>query len=371
MAPPTVRLAGLVCALLVSGARGATAADPREPPRLYLHAFQSGTIQAIDTASGRTLLSIPVADAAAPPGLAIRRDGKELFVLDDGGADRSGRLRTIDAATGRVLRTLAVRDRSLANGPASGLHLTRDGRWLLVPTYDPASAAHGVRRVDARSGRSWPLGLSDRRCETPALESAPDGAVLEACGRGISELVPHAGAVGEYERGRAVETDPGVIAALAVPDGGGDLWAIARAPMSVAWRLLRWRRGTGALEARDVVELFARSVDGASSPPLLALRADGGELALARGTRLVREGGLDRPVAGPVTEVALPGEAVALAYPSAGSGLYVVCEAGDGAGGNDARLVLVPGGSASPPVSRPLRGIRGNGPFLARLAPAP
>jgi YVTN family beta-propeller protein len=114
------RLAAILSAaapfLLASGI--ATAA-----PKAYVGNFADNTVSVLDTAAGKIVATIPVAQG--PHGMAITNDGRTVFVAGDG----SSSLSVIDTATDKVVKTVEV-----GKAP-NGVSLTPDGKLLLVTVY--------------------------------------------------------------------------------------------------------------------------------------------------------------------------------------------------------------------------------------------
>lgn len=92
--------------------------------KAYVGNFADNTVSVIDTAAGKVIATIPVAQG--PHGMAITRDGRTVYVTGDGSSSMSA----IDTATDRVVKTVEV-----GKSP-NGLALTPDGRLILVAVYD-------------------------------------------------------------------------------------------------------------------------------------------------------------------------------------------------------------------------------------------
>ena len=117
---------------------------------LYLNAFRSRKLIAIDPTTGRIENSIDVDDAGGL-GAAVTSDGKTILTVDGSGKSR---LRMFNAATLEPIAEDAFDYRVLGRGPT--VHLTADDRWLLVKTHDDAAAATGVRVFDVKNRRFLP-----------------------------------------------------------------------------------------------------------------------------------------------------------------------------------------------------------------------
>lgn len=100
--------------------------------RLYLTAFQSGFVSAIDPTSGHALRQIPI-EQGDHAGIAISPDGKRLYIVD-GLSPENGRLRVFDTTTWQVIHSELVPDRALLLG-GNSITLSPNGRWLLVDHY--------------------------------------------------------------------------------------------------------------------------------------------------------------------------------------------------------------------------------------------
>jgi YVTN family beta-propeller protein len=92
-------------------------------PKAYVGNFADNTVGVIDTSSGNTIATIPV--ATGPHGMAISRDGSTVYVAGDG----SSSLNVIDTASDRVIKTIEVGQKP------NGITLTPDGKLLLVTVY--------------------------------------------------------------------------------------------------------------------------------------------------------------------------------------------------------------------------------------------
>jgi len=92
-------------------------------PKAYVGNFADNTVSVIDTAAGKVVATIPVAQG--PHGMAITRDGRTVYVAGDG----SSSLSVIDTAADKVVKTIEV-----GKAP-NGIALTPDGKLLLVTVY--------------------------------------------------------------------------------------------------------------------------------------------------------------------------------------------------------------------------------------------
>jgi YVTN family beta-propeller protein len=113
------RLARLLLAAPVVLASGIAAAAPKA----YVGNFADSTVSVLDTAAGKIVATIPVAQG--PHGMAISQDGRTVYVAGDG----SSTLSVIDTATDQVVKTVEV------GKTPNGIALTPDGKLLLVTVY--------------------------------------------------------------------------------------------------------------------------------------------------------------------------------------------------------------------------------------------
>jgi YVTN family beta-propeller protein len=110
--------------LVVAGSMLAMASGSAHAgPKAYVGNFTDSTVSVIDTSSGNTVATIPV--ATGPHGMAISRDGSTVYVA----GDKSSSLNVIDAASDRVIKTVEVGKKP------NGITLTSDGKLLLVTVY--------------------------------------------------------------------------------------------------------------------------------------------------------------------------------------------------------------------------------------------
>lgn len=126
---PTAGLLGPKPLPTASAAEHQAASDTR----LYLTAFQSGFVSAVDPISGHALHQIPL-EQGDHAGIAISPNGKRLYVVD-GLSPENGRLRVFDTTTWQVIHSEPVPDRALLLGDNS-ITLSPNGRWLLVNHYN-------------------------------------------------------------------------------------------------------------------------------------------------------------------------------------------------------------------------------------------
>jgi YVTN family beta-propeller protein len=92
-------------------------------PKAYVGNFADNTVSVLDTAAGKVVATIPVAQG--PHGMTITQDGHTVFVAGDGSSSVS----VIDTATDKVVKTVEV-----GKSP-NGISLTPDGKLLLVTVY--------------------------------------------------------------------------------------------------------------------------------------------------------------------------------------------------------------------------------------------
>jgi YVTN family beta-propeller protein len=120
---PSIFPSRLARLLLAGAALALTSGIAGAGPKAYVGNFADNTVSVIDTADGKVVATIPVAQG--PHGMAITPDGRTVYVTDDG----SSALSVIDTATDHVVKTIEVG--KMPNGVA----LTRDGKLLLVTVY--------------------------------------------------------------------------------------------------------------------------------------------------------------------------------------------------------------------------------------------
>src|SRR5215470_8045367 len=182
----------MIGALLVLMLLGLAAAPPSPLAQaasswLYINAFQSRKLIAIDPTTGRVQSTIEVDDLAGTLGAGVTSDGKTVLTVD--GSSKS-RLRMLNAATGELIAEHLFDNRTLWLGSGTAVHLTADDRRLLVQTYDYAAAAKGVRVFDVENRRFMPVGLRERGCDDASFASARDGSLIAVCRGFLTELEP-------------------------------------------------------------------------------------------------------------------------------------------------------------------------------------
>jgi YVTN family beta-propeller protein len=92
-------------------------------PKAYVGNFADSTVSVLDTAAGKIVATIAVAEG--PHGMAITKDGRTVYVAGDG----SSSLSVIDTAADKVVKTVEV-----GKAP-NGIALTPDDKLLLVTVY--------------------------------------------------------------------------------------------------------------------------------------------------------------------------------------------------------------------------------------------
>jgi hypothetical protein len=263
---------------------------------LYLNAFQSRKLIAIDPTTGRIEDTIDVDDAGGL-GAAVTSDGKTIITVDGSGKSR---LRMFNAATLELIAEHAFDHRVLRRGSSPTVHLTADDRWLLVKTYDDAAAAKGVRVFDVENRRFSPVGLRNRRCDDPSFASARDGRLIAACPGIFQELQPIPPNVqgqwfstmiikGPIESpfDIALAGDGSALYAIGYPGASGYADASGSPAARPPWLLSQWTRGQ--LEASAIDLRVALDMQGfiptpfSPSIPALALSPDGKGLVFVAG----------------------------------------------------------------------------------------
>jgi hypothetical protein len=264
---------------------------------LYLNAFQSRKLIAIDPTTGRIEDSIDVDDAVGSLGAAVTSDGKTIITVD--GSQKS-RLRMFNAATLELIAEHAFDHRVLSRGSGPTIHLTADDRWLLVKTYDDAAAAKGVRVFDVEKRRFSPIGLRNRRCDDPSFASARDGRLIAACPGIFQELQPIPPNVqGLWFSGTIIKSpiespadialagDGSALYAVGYPGAGGYADASGSPAARPPWLLSHWT--PGQLEASALDLRVALGIQGYVPLPwsravhALGLSPDGKALAFVVG----------------------------------------------------------------------------------------
>lgn len=221
---------------------------------LYLNAFKSGKLIAIDPATGRLESTIEVDDLAGTLGAAVTSDGKTVITVD--GSTKS-RLRMLNAATQEVIAEHVFDHRVLELGVGPVIHLTADDRRLLVKTYDYAAAAKGIRVLDLENRRFLPVGLQERGCDDPSFASARGGSLIAVCRGFLRELQPF-GLSGRGEWiSKDVPTSIEIVADVALSSDGevlyvlGEIDASGHLGVTDPWLLSRWRRGQSQASVHD------------------------------------------------------------------------------------------------------------------------
>lgn len=262
------------------GLGAATARADAQDGRAYLSGFQSGRLIAADPKTGNILHAIPVQDDAGIAAVASRaRDGR-LFVVD---GDLTSRLRVLDPETFSVLQERPFQNRVLRFGNERLLHLSRDGNWLFVHTYNYRDARNGIQVFDVNQG-AFTAELRNLSCAEPLLISAPEGTVFALCPGRIQALTPEANSRGAFaEQASALIHVKGIAAAAATPDGR-HVYAVGTAEPRGDWQFIHWDRVTGALDARSLAAALdvSESALGRGRWAWLGLTPDARQLVLVR-----------------------------------------------------------------------------------------
>jgi len=222
---------------------------------VYLNAFQSQKLIAIDPVTGRVESTIEVDDLAGTLGAAVTSDGKTVLTVDGGSKSR---LRMFNAATRELIAEHAFDHRVLELGIGPVVHLTADDRRLLVKTYDYAAAAKGIRVFDVQNRRFLPVGLQERGCDDPSFASARDGSLVAVCRGFLTELEPfRLNGLGEWII-KNVPTSIEIVADVALSSDGdilyilGEIDASGHFGVTDPWLLSRWTRGQPEASVHDV-----------------------------------------------------------------------------------------------------------------------
>lgn len=247
----------------------------KQPPagdRVMLNA--PGAIREVDLATGGVLRSIPTDDGAGRAQLAVAPDARTVFVVD--GPRKESRLRIYDLEDGRLKHEESFENRALSLGGVPLVHLTADGRYLLIHTFDLFAAASGVAIFEVGAQKFRDAGMRGRPCPAPRFGSAQDGTLVAACPGSVHRLamdrpLPDEFAVTESER-----TPVGEVADLAVDATRGTAYVLEICSAQHPWHLVRWPRGSAA-EALDLrrVAKEAAPVPGRGGQGWLAVAPDG------------------------------------------------------------------------------------------------
>jgi len=258
---------------------------------LYLNAFQSQKLIAIDPVTGRVESTIEVDDLAGTLGAAVTSDGKTVLTVDGGSKSR---LRVFNAATRELIAEHAFDHRVLELGIGPVVHLTADDRRLLVKTYDYAAAAKGVRVLDVENRRFLPVGLQERGCDDASFASARDGSLVAVCRGFLTELEPfRLNGLGEWII-KNVPTSIEIVADVALSSDGdilyilGEIDASGHFGVTDPWLLSRWQRGqsqVGVHDLRAVLDIQGAITDSGGNTAI-DLSPDGKALAIVAGPHM-------------------------------------------------------------------------------------
>jgi len=228
-----------------------------------------------------------------------------------------------------------------------------------------------VRVFEVASGRFPPLGLRERPCDRPMLQSATDGTVVAICPDLVKELslelVPlH----GPGHRAGAKPQAPVRLPRIDMVDSaitadGRTVFVLERVQNDAPWRLLAWTRGENAIRSvdlRDLVKASRQDLD-PSQLAWLATSRDGEWLAIVHEAKAWI---LDRHSLALVKAVNLPSTAMFSAFAPNSRTLLVL-----GRTALKASILRVPV-QAGPISQTPLNGVPwGAAPALLVIAPSP
>lgn len=242
----------------------APAMKPSSAGWLWLTAFQSGKLEAIDLGTESIVRTLAVDDGAGSTGFALTPDGATLYL-----ADRAtpGRLRVFDVTSGMRLGEAVLRGRALLLGHAPLFHLERD--TLYVGTFDPMTAqagtlSLGTKALTTQAPPSWP-------CASPML--ARGTATVAFCAGSIHRL-------GGASTTMPISALEDLAEALATPDR---VVAIGRF-RAKAWWLLDWRAGEPSPRALDLHAVDGvDDVTGRNGMASVDVSPDGKTLAVVHG----------------------------------------------------------------------------------------
>ena len=255
----------------------ASAQDPKS--WLYLNAFQSRKLIAIDARTGRVESTIEVNDMAGSPGAAVTSDGKTIITVD---GSMKSRLRVLTAATRELISEHAFDHRVLWLNHGRTVHLTADDRRLLVKTFDYAAAAKGIRVFDVENRHFLPFGLQERACDDARFASARDGSLIAVCPGFLQELQPPSLHLpGEWIAAKIKTADESP-SDVALAGDGSILYVIGSPGTRRPWLLSRWTRGQSEASATDL-RIALNANDVISPAPVISLSPDGKMLAIVAG----------------------------------------------------------------------------------------
>ena len=249
---------------------------------VLLSPFHSGSVTVYDLSSRARVADVPVEDGAGVVGLNISRDGAAFYVVD---GNLRHRLRRFETQGWKEAWEREFQHRVLARTAAPVSHLTADGRWLLITTFDMGAAASGVRIFDVERGQFSPLGLPLNGCERPAFASAPNGTVAAICD---GRLHLFRSPPGETLSAAGVTRIPLKEAAGCVVTPRGDSVFVLGARLETApWRLVQVSTKPG-LQARPInlAALLggAAKTQGEPRPSILDIDEEGRRLLIANGS---------------------------------------------------------------------------------------
>lgn len=291
-------------------------------PRIYINSFQSGQLLAFDPGSQQIVWSTSVEDGSGIIGAAISNDGKRIFVVD---GNQQNFVRVLDSATGKELAKHEFKNRLrlLYGGPV--IHLTADGRWLFVKTYDDSSAASGVRIFNVAEGQFVPTGLRACDCGSPVLVSTRNGSVVAICADSIYELRMPASASTFVPRRRA-EIPIRVVVGAAVSDDGS-IYVIGKTDEGKKWTLSAWIKNSDHPTIHDLSKLVGAKFPEDESRASMDLSSDGTKLALIMGVHAVI---LEAPTLKVLHSIDLPWPVQKAAFSPDGADLYSLRSYGGG-----------------------------------------
>jgi serine/threonine protein kinase, bacterial len=185
-------------AFVASYATGTKPAEVGVSPdgtRAYVSNLDDGTVSVIDTATGATTATIPV--AANPNSVVVSADGARVYVSCTGGDTGNGSVAVIDTATRTRTASVAI------GGFVDGIALAPDGKRL----YAADATSGTVTTVDTATARvtGTPVKVGDHpygmvtgrnRLYVPNSGSGTVSVIDTAAGTRLTDIVVGAGPVG-------------------------------------------------------------------------------------------------------------------------------------------------------------------------------
>ena len=168
------------------------------------------------------------------------------------------------------------------------LHLTKNGRWLLLSTHDYIKAAKGMVAFDTAATRFLPGAPQRLPCDKPQIASATSGAIVAVCASEAVDLTPTGNAGPDFSAKAGVRLGlaDDVMATAMTPDGQ-HVYALSGYREDAAWQLAHWNLNTNTVEIRDLRTEFGLSGSDAdaSRQAWLDISVDGAWMGVATGRK--------------------------------------------------------------------------------------